>query len=424
MAIIDSEAAFLERAKGFGIPETDLNVLKGERYASFGAFTFLASYSPTSADDKPLKEALTSILGNEPSIAMMGKWRRLQFEAHALTVTDAKSRMEGPIEDQPKKLPTAERASRYEAQHRRLTGMVWTPGIEPSHALVDRVQQQVEDNQGSYIPLDLCTSRLQELGGVKKEKEITAVIEPNHNLRISTKEPETKATIASDLNLRTAFRRRALAYDQCNLMSYEVLEAWSERLFSTMDEIPPPSYSPVNRHQILAADKALFVKVVEECRSGIVPSTNAGGVVTRPMEVAFIRFSQDPAVTFNLLPLPRGSNFKARATGDDDDSTISRKQRRTENQGKGKSKGRGKGRGRGQSADGEKLPAALAGCWKNVRGRRACKYFNLSICRSDSRPGEECAHGMHVCMAPACGGNHPASSCDKNPANKKANKKE
>lgn len=424
MAIIDSEAAFIERAKSFGLGEQELTILKGEKYASFGAFTFVANYAPNSADDKPLREALSSILGSEPTPAQMGKWRRLHFEAHALTVTDARMRMEGPSDDQPKKLPTAERASRYEAQRKRLAGMVWTPGIEPSHALVDRVQQQVEDNQGIFVPLDLCTSRLQEIGGVKRDKEISAVIEPNNSLKIATKDPETKAIIVSDLNLRTAFRRRALAYDQCNLISYEVLEGWAEMLFNTMDEIPPPSYSQVTRHQILSADKTLFVKVIEDCRAGIVPTTDAGGNVSRPMEKSFLKFSTDHAVTFNLLPLPRGSGSgKPRANMDDEEHPSSHKMRKTDNQGRGRGKGKGKGKGKGNNSGADKLPPALAGCWKNIKGKPACKYFNMSICRSDARPGEECQFGVHLCMSPACGANHPALSCDKNPANKKSGKK-
>ena len=419
MAIIDSEAAFMDRAKSFGLGDAELQILKGEKYASFGAFTFVASYSPNSSDDKPLRDALASILGSEPSPAQMGKWRRLHFESHALTVTDARMRMEGPTDDQPKKLPTAERASRYELQKKRITGIIWNPSIEPSHSLVDRVQQQIEDNQGAYIPLDLCTSRLQEIGGLKKDKEITAIIEPNHNLKISTKEPEARAPIVSDLNLRNAFRRRALAYDQCNLISYEVLEKWTERLFTSMDEIPPPSYSQVSRHQILAADKALFVKIIEECRAGISPNVDAGGNVTRPLEEAFQIFSNDNLVTFNLLPLPRGSGNKARFGASDEEDSFGPKKRRSEPFSKGKGKGKGKGKTKGGNSDQDKLPQALAGCWKNVKGKKACKYFNMNICRSDARPGDECSNGVHLCMAPGCGQSHPAASCDKNPANRK-----
>jgi hypothetical protein len=388
--------------------------LSQQKYASFGAFTFVATYVPNSPDDKPLKEALEAILGAAPTAADMGRWRRLHFEAHAMTVADTRNRIEGGNDDTPKKLPAAERASRFEMQKTKLSGLTWTPSLEPSYALVDRVQAQVEENLGSYVSLDLCTSRAQEIAGVKKDKEITAVVEPNHNLKIATKEPDMKAPIASDLHLRLAFRRRALAYDQCNLIGYEVLEAWAEKLFGAMELIPPPSYASVSRSQILSADQALFSKAIEVCRRGIVPRTDKG-LLVRPFEEALLKFMDDPSVIFNLLPLPIGSG--KHKTSLDVEMEGSAKKQKGEFP-KPSARGKGKGKGKGKK-DPPKLPQSLAGCWKNVRGKAACKFFNMNICKSDARPGESCNQGVHLCMAPTCGQPHPAASCDKNPANKK-----
>ena len=100
MAIIDSEASFISRALSFGVEQSDLDLLKVQKYCSFGAFTFIATYHQS--DDKPLKDVLTDLLGAEPTNAAMGKWRRLHFEAHAITVSDAKSRVEGTSDDAPK----------------------------------------------------------------------------------------------------------------------------------------------------------------------------------------------------------------------------------------------------------------------------------------------------------------------------------
>ena len=427
MAIIDSEASFASRALSFGIKQTDIDLLRDQKYCSFGAFTFIATYQPNSADDSALKASLNNVLGSEPTSSAMGKWRRLHFESHALTVADARSRVEGSSDDPPKKLPAPERAARYEQQKTRLTGLIWTSALEPSHALVDRIQQQFEENQGSYVQLELCTSRLQELSGVKKDKEIAAAIEPNHLLKITTKEPDVKASLVSDLALRQAFRRRALAYDQCNLIAYEALEVWSEKLFAAMEQIPPPGYAQVSRFQIIAADKEMFIKVIERCRAGIVPNVSASGSVVRPMQEAVETFQDDTKALFHLLPLPStgGGYKKKQPTIDeemDEEDHQAKKHKPANGPGKVKAAGKGNGKGKGKSkAKGDKLPPALTGCWKLIKGKPGCKWFNVGTCHSQAQAGEECKFGVHLCMAPGCGLPHPAFSCDKNPALKRAN---
>ena len=430
MALIDSEASFAARALSFGISQSDIDALRDQKYCSFGAFTFIATYQPNSADDTALKAALNAVLGSEPTSTVMGKWRRLHFESHALTVADARSRVEGSSDDPPKKMPAPERAARYEQQKSRLTGLIWTSALEPSNALVDRIQQQFEENQGAFVSLELCTSRLQELSGVKKDKEISAAIEPSHLLKITSKEPDIKASLASDLALRQAFRRRALAYDQCNLVSFEVLEIWAEKLFASMEQIPPPGYSQVTRFQITAADKELFVKVLETCRAGIVPTISPskdGGNIVRPMQAAIERLIDDPTVLFHLLALPiSGSgNRKKLANIDeemDEEEHQPKKHKPANGPGKAKVVGKGKGKGKGKSkGKADKLPPALTGCWKLIKGKPGCKWFNVGTCHSQAAAGEECKFGIHLCMSPGCGLPHPAFSCDKNPALKRAN---
>jgi hypothetical protein len=420
MATIDSEASFISRALSFGVLQSDLDLLKVQKYCSFGAFTFIATYHQS--DDKPLKDVLTDLLGAEPTNAAMGKWRRLHFEAHAITVSDAKSRVEGTSDDAPKRLPAPERALRYETQRKKLVGLVWTSSLEPSHSLIDRLQQQYEENQATFVSLELCTSRLQELSGVKKDKKIAAVVEHN-TLKITTKDPDVKAPIASDLALRQAFRRRALAYDQCNLVVFEVLEAWTEKLFTAMEQTPPPGYSSISRFQILGADKELFIRVIEKCRAGIVPTVNGLGVAVRPLEVAINMVCDDPSVLFHLLPLPSSYPGKKKlsideemdADGDHHNKKHKGGGRGKKDKGKGKGGKEGKSKGKGKGGKDE-LPKALAGCWKYIKNEVACRWYNIGTCHAAVSPGEKCNNGIHLCMAPKCGLPHPANTCDKNPS--------
>ena len=168
MAIIDSFASFRDRAIQFGVEEDDIDKLKAKKFASFGAFTFISVFSAQSSDDVLLNKALTEVLAREVTITDMARFRRLHFESNAVTIADAKRRTEATGEDIPKRVPAPERAARYEDQVRRLVGITMTTNLEPSHSLLDRVQQQLEENQAAYVSPELCTSRNQEIKGIKR----------------------------------------------------------------------------------------------------------------------------------------------------------------------------------------------------------------------------------------------------------------
>ena len=408
---------------------------------SYGAFAFVTTFNPQAADDKPLSDAIQNITGIAPTVVEMAYFRRLHLEAHAMTVADARLRIEAPPngeESTVRKMPAPERTERYNKQKTRLTGLVWSLTLEPSHRLIDKTQQQVEDNAPSYISLDQCTCRQQELAGIRKEP--TVRIDPaTGTMSVGEKQTEEWANTSSDHNLRMAFRRRALAYDQCNLVSYEQMEVWTERLFSAMLDIPPAGYSAPTRDRILAADRQLFAKVVETCRSGVIPANDETGIYN-PIESAIKLYAEHPSVIFHLLPLPTlGLSSKRPADSNQEPNkrqrgNSGRRLKRDNNNQrdnvtnasssskpaeKDRSKGQGKDRGKGSKGKEAQLPPALQGCWRTVKGKKACIYFNMAICENRAGAGEECRQGIHLCMQPQCGENHPAVMCPK-----RINKKE
>ena len=417
MAIVDSTAAFSERARSFGILDTDIEILIRKKTASFGAFAWIATFNPSSTDDSMLVAALKDILERDPSVLDLSKYRRLHFESHAIAVSDARIRVERTDDAPARKLPAPERAARHQAQKDRLVGLVWTLHLKPSYALLDRVQAQVEENVPAYVEPELCTSRHQELANIKKESAAKIDI-ASGILKLTEKDVPDKAETQSDYNLRLAFRRRSLAYDQSGICSYEIMEEWAEKLFAAMAETPPPGYNAATRAQILAADKALFSKICERCRTGILPVAARGGLV-RPIEVAIEKFENDVNVTFNLLPLPSMTSSKPSGSKPiDKEMDESAKEgkgwagRRASPYGGGKGRGgkNGKG-GKGGKNAGKKLPYELKGCWSHVKGKQACPWFNMAKCRSKTKPGENCNLGIHLCMAPGCGEPHPAVTC-------------
>ena len=96
--------------------------------------------------------------------------RRLFVEAYTLAAADLRSKVERTADDPPKRLPVAERAARFEKLRRRLVGVSLEGDLEPSHHLVDRIVQMVEDGALKYVPWADCTTRADELVGVKVDK--------------------------------------------------------------------------------------------------------------------------------------------------------------------------------------------------------------------------------------------------------------
>ena len=88
MSLTDSAAAFRARAKALAIPDASLTLMNASDISSFGSYAFLVPFDQ--ASDASLKTALTTVLGAEPSVVNLGKFRRLQFEAHAMILADTR----------------------------------------------------------------------------------------------------------------------------------------------------------------------------------------------------------------------------------------------------------------------------------------------------------------------------------------------
>ena len=155
---------------------------------------------------------------------------------------ELKQAVEERSEDMPtKRLALPERTHRYEDQKRRLI----------ADRFVDLTVSQYEENRIHHIELARCISKEQEIlaSGSKDDKKL--VID------------------ASDNVLRNAFTRRALAYDQANIVGFANANAWTEELLQVRLETPPPGYEKVSLQQIIQADRKLWVKLADVTRDGI-----------------------------------------------------------------------------------------------------------------------------------------------------------
>lgn len=425
-ATLDSVPVFVARAKQLGLTDAEIQPFQAAGIDTFAKLAYSSSYTPGSPDEQPFKDVVTSILGlgggAPPSLAIMSVVRRLHLEAHTMSVQDVRSRLERTEDATPLRLLPAERASRFEDQKRRLAGLQLEGPLECSHSLIDAVCQQFEENVVKWLPWETLTSREQELAGMKKDKkvsELTARIE-NNKLVLEKKKDEAETDLHSDLRVRAAWSRRALAYDQANLISFTALEAWSELMVRKMQEEPPPGYARVTLAQCLAADKRIFQRMGEACRAGIQPHLSPAGVV-RPLEQALQNWTNQTEILFMLQPLPslrgqkndddvfNGRGKKGKGRGKGQGSPYDKTDRNKDPKQDSRQKGRGKGN-RGSSQRSEALRRPEGCCSMTDDGRRLCFGFNDKGCKG-AAIGAKCDKGWHLCGKKGCHGEHPMSAC-------------
>jgi hypothetical protein len=157
------------RARQIGLDDPTIAALVTGNIGTMGSFAFCCNCQPNAADETPLIQAITTVLGNAPSIGQMAMFRRLFFEAHTLALVDMRTRCEGTPDGQPRRMQLPERVQRMVDLRARYPGFLVAGEMEFSYALLDKVVDQFDRNEVRYIPLEECTRRDQELDGVKRD---------------------------------------------------------------------------------------------------------------------------------------------------------------------------------------------------------------------------------------------------------------
>ena len=395
MAALESASSFKARATAIGITAAIFRDLESANLDTFGKFAFACQYQPGNPDETAFVELIKRVIKRDPDMSELSVLRRLYFESHTLALSDMKSRIERTDEDVPKRLPAPERQARRSKQIADYPGLDIQGDVEPAHQLVDRCCQQLEDGILRYIPLYECPSREQEV--LKTRKEPMFAFDHSGNIKLTKQETAIKSDISSELRVKNAMIRRALAYDQSGLATFTVLDKWTNRVFHVMSKEVPQGYKKVSMEQVIAADKQLFVKVAEETRTGLIPMVG----VAKPMDTAFSAAISDPEVVYCMLPLPEsGSSRTENKHRPQPYQDPRREQPRKENPpsaGKGGSKTSGK----------FSLPD---GCVSMANGKPLCFNFNTGKCKA-AKPGKRCRWGFHLCYKQGCHKAEPFATC-------------
>lgn len=395
---LDSRASFTQRALDVGLTEGQIQALDGVGVDSFAKYAYCTAYRPGQVDDTPLVNFLIRAFGANPAAGALASARRLFFESHALALDEFRSRAERTESSEARTVPLAEKMDRVRQLKARLTGLTFTPATEPSHSLIDRTCQQLEDNVLSYIPLNKCTSRQDETLQAKTDSAIS--MDSSGNLRVTKKQKTEDTKIEGEHRLRLAFHRRALAYDIAKIGTFQTMDKWTQTLFDKITEPAVSGFKSVSVDQAINADKALWVKLSEETRANL--ATTQGQ--PKPFDVAFERLTNHAEVLLHLTPLPAHSSRSEPSGSYHTQQSFVQQP----HMGKGKgspNKGKGKGQPQGQ-------PIIVPdNCELHVGDKTLCKRCNVGRCKAKIKPGKRCQIGWHLCWRKDCHKAHPGCEC-------------
>lgn len=362
-------------------------------------------------------------------MGLMSQLRRLFFECHTVALVDMRARTERTDDDVPRKIQLPERVARMNQLRARYPGLLINGELEFSYSLLDKVIDQFDKNELRYIDLRDCTRRDQELDGVKRDERMKIDFKPGEPLKVTSESTAPEARLATDLEIRNAFVRRALAYDAASLITYSRMETWIVKIFRLMQQPALDDHAQITLQQAYRADKRLWALMAEETRANIVPTP--GGI--KPLDAALMRFSDNVEVTFLLLPLQTvkaghissssGSlDNVAAATWASAPRPLPYDKPKGGNKGRGKGKdGSGKGNTKNAKGQAKSLVVKLSpyGCaYKLSNGKPCCIFYNSATgCKDETiQVGKRCARGFHNCgkllsCGTVCSGAHAMQAC-------------
>lgn len=387
----DSTAHFEERARAYQLPEQLLTELRNNGIRTLGHLAF-AIFRPGSEFDENVFNQWARDLnqGVAPTMGALAALRRLHFESEVVLTAALKASVETVEPGTPKAIPVAERSARLDALRTRLVGVNISGVGEPSHALIDECCHQYETRTLRYIDPTRCTSRELEVTSGKADKKIKL---DAGSLTVREQKTVPDETVSTTYHLAQCLRRRGIALDFANLVSFTTHEQYSEQLLKHLSIEPPPGYAAPTLHQIMRADKEVFSYLAQR-----VPDIRPIGNV-KPLDAAFGDALRDYNTTFHLLPLPRNMPKPDAPAGV---PSFTAEPYPTRTKGRGKSRG-AKGKTQFASSYGSTAaPRGYPGCvGKDGKNRPLCFDFNIGQC--DKAPaGGTCPKGRRVCFLAGC----------------------
>lgn len=277
--------------------------------------------------------------------------------------------------------------------------------LEPSHQLINAIVQCVEDGRVRYVEWSRCTSRTQEVNNVKEDGDLRVwKTDSSGSIKAVNKEPNIAANLTTELDVHNALRRRGVAYEVAQAMSFETHEKLINFFFFELKKEPMEGFAQVSLQQLAAADRELHVRLAEATRGGFKP----GPAGELPLDIPVQQLLQGPELRWMLMPLPKKIVSKTiNEAPQPSKPQLEQDQKRTKNEHNKKSK---EETIRLKKLKRTPMPKQLVGCVPcNDDGQPYCFGYNLGTCKSST----DCQKGLHKCCKKGCNKNRPYISAHK-----------
>ena len=388
--LIDSEAQFSDRLVKLDFSPELVRAFKRAKIKTIGGYAFTYGQPNQPIVDDEFENWLTKNILTTAAISDVAAAKRLLFECHLLVMQDIKDQINKPEATATRKVPTVERESKMSALKKSLQGLVIEGPLEPGHSVLDFCAAMAAINEVRYLPPEKSVSRSHEILHSKSPSKQLELSSDNLVVKEQQSVPDMSATSA--LQVQEAMIRRGLGMAFADVVTYQDYSRYITMLFSHLHREPPPGYNRCSVSQIIAADKAVFQRLLEQ---DVKPKRDAAGECA--LDEKLMQALESYQVSFALLPLAAKRESQPS---------------QPKKPGNGKP-GNGKGgynvqqpmwnkKGGKKGAKGkQRVPPTIykmGGTATDADGRPICFAYNSEGgCSESVAEGARCSRGFHIC---------------------------
>ena len=387
--LIDSNAHFVKRCKEINLSVQTINRLDSLGLKSLGQIAHVVGSPGQPLPEEDLRDWTSANLPNL-SVGDAASLKRILFEAQTLVLAQLRQTVADPDNISRQKLPDAELEQRAQLFKNSNPGLFLDSTMEPGHSLVELAAAQEKSNVLKYITVDQSVSRQHEILNQKNPSKVLAL--EGGSVTVREERQTSEQPTSGALSVLEALTRRGYALSMANMVTLTVYQKYLAKLMSHFRRNPPPNHQRVTLQQILEADKAVWLYMVEQ---GLKPKDK----LDQGLHEALASYQ----VAALLLPMQAGTKRKQQSPKRTGPSKHSRTPKSSKGQGKGS-----KGKTPSNSSKGEQVvPDAIrnaGGKSRTAKGLQICYAFNLQGCRF----GSKCSR-HHVCAK--CEGSHSLQDC-------------
>ena len=218
--------------------------------------------------------------------------------------------------------------------------------------------------------------------------------------------------VISKLRLRQALTRKALAFDQAGLCSFDKLEQWHTQMMRATMRTPPSGHKFVSMQQVLNADRELWSLLSQESRGTL----RVGPGEDPPLDKKIEDLRISPQILGFMTPLPAGNLERPKQLTAPPTGTPQPPKRPANDSNKpftprgGDKNKQFKPNSAGGKTVKDLLQALPPNCQsKTDTGKFICLHYNNGTCRKQKN--SSCNMDVHMCYYKGCGQKRPYIEC-------------